>query len=81
MINRVTSPVAVVLMRIDEVPKPTIREPADAIVRVTSSGPCGSDVHLDDGPVTHRLPLEQAPAARGAFRAKRDGVVEMLFQP
>src|SRR3982751_5637912 len=33
-------------VRVDEVPDPTIQEPNDAIVRITSSGLCGSDLHL-----------------------------------
>jgi threonine dehydrogenase-like Zn-dependent dehydrogenase len=33
-------------VRIDTVPDPTIQEPTDAIVRITSSGLCGSDLHL-----------------------------------
>ncbi len=33
-------------VRVDEVPDPTIQEPTDAIVRITSSGLCGSDLHL-----------------------------------
>jgi threonine dehydrogenase-like Zn-dependent dehydrogenase len=33
-------------VRVDNVPDPMIREPSDAIVRVTSSGICGSDLHL-----------------------------------
>ncbi len=33
-------------VRVEEVPDPTIEEPTDAIVRVTSSGICGSDLHL-----------------------------------
>jgi threonine dehydrogenase-like Zn-dependent dehydrogenase len=33
-------------VQIDTVPDPTIVEPSDAIVRVTSSGLCGSDLHL-----------------------------------
>jgi threonine dehydrogenase-like Zn-dependent dehydrogenase len=33
-------------VRVDDVPDPTIREPTDAIIRVTSSGLCGSDLHL-----------------------------------
>jgi threonine dehydrogenase-like Zn-dependent dehydrogenase len=33
-------------VRVDEVPDPTIQEPTDAIVRVTSTGLCGSDLHL-----------------------------------
>jgi len=33
-------------VRVDEVPDPTIEQPTDAIIRVTSSGICGSDLHL-----------------------------------
>jgi threonine dehydrogenase-like Zn-dependent dehydrogenase len=33
-------------VRVDTVPDPAIREPTDAIVRITSSGICGSDLHL-----------------------------------
>jgi threonine dehydrogenase-like Zn-dependent dehydrogenase len=33
-------------VRVETVPDPEIREPTDAIIRVTSSGICGSDLHL-----------------------------------
>ena len=33
-------------VRVEEVPDPTLEEPNDAIVRITSSGLCGSDLHL-----------------------------------
>ncbi|QXC60882.1 glutathione-dependent formaldehyde dehydrogenase [Aquihabitans sp. G128] len=33
-------------VRIDEVPDPTIEEPTDAIIKVTSTAICGSDLHL-----------------------------------
>ena len=33
-------------VRVDTVPDPTIEAPTDAIVRITSSGICGSDLHL-----------------------------------
>jgi threonine dehydrogenase-like Zn-dependent dehydrogenase len=36
-------------MRIDRVPDPTIMNRRDAIVRVTASAICGSDLHLYDG--------------------------------
>ncbi len=35
-------------MRVEEVPDPTIQEPTDAIVRITTTGLCGSDLHLYD---------------------------------
>src|SRR5512138_1494126 len=31
---------------VDNVPDPTIKEPNDAIIRVTSTNICGSDLHL-----------------------------------
>jgi threonine dehydrogenase-like Zn-dependent dehydrogenase len=33
-------------VRVETVPDPTIQEPTDAIVRITTSGLCGSDLHL-----------------------------------
>jgi threonine dehydrogenase-like Zn-dependent dehydrogenase len=33
-------------VRVDQVPDPSIQEPTDAIVRVTSTAICGSDLHL-----------------------------------
>jgi threonine dehydrogenase-like Zn-dependent dehydrogenase len=33
-------------VRVETVPDPTIQEPTDAIVRITSTGLCGSDLHL-----------------------------------
>jgi threonine dehydrogenase-like Zn-dependent dehydrogenase len=33
-------------VRVDEVPDPTIHHPTDAIVRITSTAICGSDLHL-----------------------------------
>jgi len=35
-------------VRVEQVPDPTIVDPSDAIIRVTSSGLCGSDLHLYD---------------------------------
>ena len=36
-------------IRLDEVPEPTIQEPTDAIVRLTSSAICGTDLHIIRG--------------------------------
>ncbi len=33
---------------VESVPDPTIQEPTDAIVRITSTAICGSDLHLYD---------------------------------
>ncbi|MEA2234185.1 MAG: hypothetical protein QOD83_4001 [Solirubrobacteraceae bacterium] len=52
-------------VRVDTVPDPTIERPTDAIIRVTSSGICGSDLHLyevlgpfiDEGDVLGHEPM------------------------
>jgi threonine dehydrogenase-like Zn-dependent dehydrogenase len=36
-------------VRIDDIPDPQIADPRNAIVRVTSTAICGSDLHLYDG--------------------------------
>jgi threonine dehydrogenase-like Zn-dependent dehydrogenase len=36
-------------VRIEDVPEPKILNPRDAIVKVTSTAICGSDLHLYDG--------------------------------
>ncbi|MET0554224.1 MAG: alcohol dehydrogenase catalytic domain-containing protein, partial [Vicinamibacteria bacterium] len=33
-------------VRVDDVPDPRIQDPDDVIVRITSTGLCGSDLHL-----------------------------------
>ena len=36
-------------VRVDNVPDPTIQEPRDAIIKVTATAICGSDLHLYNG--------------------------------
>ena len=36
-------------IRVEEVPEPTIQESRDAIIRITSTAICGSDLHIYDG--------------------------------
>jgi threonine dehydrogenase-like Zn-dependent dehydrogenase len=36
-------------VRVERVPDPTILNPRDAIVKVTTTAICGSDLHLLDG--------------------------------
>jgi threonine dehydrogenase-like Zn-dependent dehydrogenase len=33
-------------VRVETVPDPEIKKPTDAVIRITSSGLCGSDLHL-----------------------------------
>jgi glutathione-independent formaldehyde dehydrogenase len=41
-------------MSVSSHPKPKIKSPTDALLRVTTSGICGSDLHMYDG----RTPLD-----------------------
>ena len=36
-------------VRVEQVPDPVIKEPTDAIVRISSTAICGSDLHLYNG--------------------------------
>lgn len=36
-------------IRLDDVPKPTLKDPTDAIVRLTASAICGTDLHFVRG--------------------------------
>src|SRR3546814_294158 len=42
-------------VRVEDVPDPRIEEPTDAIIKITSAGLCGSDLHLYEvlGPYLH----------------------------
>src|SRR4051794_20254827 len=72
-------------VRVDEVPDPTIEEPTDAIIRVTSSGICGSDLHLyevmgpfmQEGDVLGHEPMGivEETGAGGTHVQPGDGVV------
>src|SRR5690242_12587607 len=53
---------------VETVPDPKIEKPTDAIVRVTSAGICGSDLHMYEG---------RTPASGGMrFGHENMGVVE-----
>ena len=59
-------------VRVDNVPDPTIQAPTDAIIRVTSTGLCGSDLHLYE--VLGHLDLLES-RGRIAQHEGEDGVV------
>ena len=71
-------------VRVDTVPDPAIEEPTDAIVRITSTCICGSDLHLyevlgafiDEGDILGHEPMgvvEEVGAEVSADRAGRPG--------
>jgi len=68
-------------VRIDDVPEPTIEQPTDAIVRVTSTGLCGSDLHLyelfgpfmDEGDILGHEPMGVVEAVGSAVTQIKPG--------
>lgn len=38
-------------IRLDDVPDPVLRDPEDAVIRLTSSAICGTDLHFVRGTV------------------------------
>ena len=53
-------------VRVDTVPDPTIEQPTDAIVRVTSTGLCGSDLHLYEVLAPFMTPATSSDTSRWA---------------
>lgn len=43
-------------IRLDDVPEPTIEQPTDAIVRLTASAICGTDLHMIRGTFSGMVP-------------------------
>lgn len=50
-------------VRIDEVPDPKIKNPDDAIIRVTSTAICGSDLHIFNGFIPQPRPIRRCSAS------------------
>ncbi len=60
-------------VHVDNVPNPTIREPTDAVVRITTTAICGSDLHLSLrglDPI-HARGRDPRPRADGSRRGGR----------
>ncbi|MGX1799894.1 alcohol dehydrogenase catalytic domain-containing protein, partial [Streptomyces albidoflavus] len=68
-------------VRVETVPDPRIEEPTDVIVRVTSTGLCGSDLHLyeplgpflDPGDILGHEPMGIVEEIGGAVTALKPG--------
>ncbi|SUA42803.1 hypothetical protein [Nocardia africana] len=66
-------------IRLDVVDDPKIQEPTDAIVQITSSAICGTDLHLVRGTMPGMVPgtdsgqwlVGDAPSLPGAGRCRR----------
>jgi hypothetical protein len=60
-------------VRIENVPDPAIQKPTDVVVKVTSSGICGSDLHLyEPTPTVRRGPRRPSRCACVQRRVSRD---------
>src|SRR4051794_9046673 len=68
-------------VRVDTVPDPTIEEPTDVVIKVTSTGLCGSDLHLyevlgpfmDEGDILGHEPMGIVEAVGDAITELRVG--------
>jgi threonine dehydrogenase-like Zn-dependent dehydrogenase len=68
-------------VRVEQVPDPTIEQPTDAIVKVTSTGICGSDLHLyevmgpymDEGDILGHEPMGIVEAVGSAVTQIKPG--------
>ena len=54
---------------VEQVPDPQIESPTDAVVRITSAGICGSDLHMYEG----RTPDAGDDALRAREHGRRRG--------
>lgn len=62
---------------IDEVPDPKIEEPQDAIVRVTATAICGSDLHMYNGFIPQVKPLVMGHEFMGIVEETGAGVTRL----
>jgi threonine dehydrogenase-like Zn-dependent dehydrogenase len=73
---------------VQDVEDAALEEPTDAIVRLTSSAICGTDLHSYDGRtgaepglVIGHEPLSDAPAFFDSFDRRADGVIKAVLLP
>ena len=66
-------------VRVDTVPDPTIQDPTDVIVEITSTGICGSDLHLYEvlGAVPRARATSSATSRWASSRRSGSGVTEL----
>ena len=75
-------------IRVEHVPDPKLINPRDAIIRVTTTCICGSDLHrirkAEIDPrfvITHRATLDEAPELYRTFRDKQDHCIKVVLHP
>lgn len=63
-------------MSVSNHPKPKLKSPTDAILRVTTSGICGKPGRI----VSHHISIEDAPNAYEKFDQRIDGYTKVLIR-
>ncbi len=64
-------------VRVDTVPDPVIEAPTDAIIRVTSTAICGSDLHIFNGMFPQPKPMVLGHEFMGVVEAVGSGVTKL----
>ncbi len=64
-------------VRIDNVPDPEIQDRRDAIIRVTSTAICGSDLHIYNGSIPQPLPMVLGHEFMGVVEEVGSGVTKL----
>jgi threonine dehydrogenase-like Zn-dependent dehydrogenase len=68
-------------MSVSDHSKPKLKSPTDALLRVTTSGICGSDLHMYDGRTPlDNISIEEAPNAYEKFDQRIDGYTKVLIK-
>ena len=64
-------------MRVEEVPDPRIEDPRDAIVRVTSTAICGSDLHIYNGFMPQKEPMVMGHEFMGVIEETGSAITKL----
>jgi S-(hydroxymethyl)glutathione dehydrogenase / alcohol dehydrogenase len=64
-------------VRVDTVPDPTIEQPTDAIIRVTATAICGSDLHIYNGMFPQARPMVLGHEFMGVVEETGSGVSKL----
>ncbi len=70
-------------VRVEEVPDPQILNPRDAVVKITSTAICGSDLHLYDGfvPTMEKGDILGHEFMGEIFNNKQDECIKIVLKP
>lgn len=66
-------------IRIEDMPEPRLQQPTDAIVRLTTSAICGTDLHFVRGTMVE--PVQNVIQAYEAFDKREPGWIKVASNP